>query len=245
MKVFQKIYTFWVLLVFSVFMILFLPGILIPFLFGNRWSWISYKFLWLWSWVFSQLTFIHYQFYGKENIQRGKSYIYVSNHTSFLDVPGLRLIIKGEFRPIAKKELLKIPVFGFIVKAATVVVDRSNHESRKKSIEYAKRIIAQGISMLIFAEGTQNRTQQILQPFKDGAFRIAIDTQTPILPVVVVGAGKLMPPGKLSMAPGKIKIIAGEPIPVSGLSAQDYDTVKQRTFETMKAMILQYSVSEK
>jgi 1-acyl-sn-glycerol-3-phosphate acyltransferase len=244
-KVFQKIYTFWVLLVFSVFMILFLPGILIPFLFGNRWSWISYKFLWLWSWVFSQLTFIQYQFYGKENIKRGKSYIYVSNHTSFLDVPGLRLIIKGEFRPIAKKELLKIPVFGFIVKAATVVVDRSNHESRKKSIEYAKRIIAQGISMLIFAEGTQNRTQQILQPFKDGAFRIAIDTQTPILPVVVVGAGKLMPPGKLSMAPGKIKIIAGEPIPVSGLSAKDYDTVKQRTYETMKAMILQYSVSEK
>jgi 1-acyl-sn-glycerol-3-phosphate acyltransferase len=244
-KVFQKIYTFWVLLVFSVFMILFLPGILIPFLFGNRWSWISYKFLWLWSWVFSQLTFIQYQFYGKENIKRGKSYIYVSNHTSFLDVPGLRLIIKGEFRPIAKKELLKIPVFGFIVKAATVVVDRSNHESRKKSIEYAKRIIAQGISMLIFAEGTQNRTQQILQPFKDGAFRIAIDTQTPILPVVVVGAGKLMPPGKLSMAPGKIKIIAGEPIPISGLSAQDNDSLKQRTYETMKAMIFQYSVSEK
>lgn len=185
------------------------------------------------------LTFIRYELHGKENIQKGKSYIYVSNHTSFLDIPGIRLIIPGEFRPIAKKELLKIPVFGFIVKAATVVVDRSSHESRKKSMEYAKRILSHGIPMLIFVEGTQNRTRELLQPFKDGAFRIAIDTQTPVLPMVVVGAGKLMPPGKLSMLPGKIKVIALPEIPVKDLTPKDIDALKQKTFEVMKQALLE------
>ncbi|QOI97420.1 MAG: 1-acyl-sn-glycerol-3-phosphate acyltransferase [Flammeovirgaceae bacterium] len=229
----NKIYTGWVILVFSVFMIILLPGILLPFLMGVRFTWIGYQFLWLWSWIFSQLTCIRYELYGKENIQRGKAYIFVSNHTSFLDIPGIRLMIPGEFRPIAKKELLKIPVFGFIVKAATVVVDRSNHESRKKSMEYAKRIINQGISMLIFAEGTQNRTSEILQPFKDGAFRIAIDTQTPILPLVVIGAGKLMPPGKLRMRPGTIKIIAGTEIAVNKYQPGDVSELKQQCFQAM------------
>jgi 1-acyl-sn-glycerol-3-phosphate acyltransferase len=233
----RKLYTLWCLLVFSVFMIILLPGILFPFLQGGWFTRIGYLFLWIWSWIFSQLTFIRYEFHGREHFKKGKAYIYASNHTSFLDIPGIRLIIPGEFRPIAKKELLKIPVFGFIVRAATVVVDRSSHESRKKSVAFAKQIIAQGISMLIFVEGTQNRTKEILQPFKDGAFRIAIDTQTPILPIVVIGAGKLMPPGTLRLSPGKIKIIAAPEIPVDGLTMEDAPLLKQKTFDRMKSLI--------
>jgi len=236
-KVFSKLYTFWVILVFSVFMILLLPGIMLPFLAGGRFTRIGYFFLKVWSWIFSQLTFIRYEFHGRENFKKGKAYIYVSNHTSFLDIPGLCLLIPGEFRPIAKKELLTIPVFGSIVKAATVVVDRSSHESRKRSVEYAREIVKQGLSMLIFAEGTQNRTAEILQPFKDGAFRIAIDTQTPILPMVVIGAGKCLPPGKLKASPGKIKVITTKEIPVEGLTIKDTAELKQRTFDAMKALI--------
>lgn len=161
------------------------------------------------------------------------SCIYVSNHTSFLDIPGIRLIIPGEFRPIAKKELLKIPIFGIIVKAATVVVDRSNAQSRKQSMEKLSSILTGGIAILVFAEGTQNRTKEILQPFKDGAFRIAIDTQLPIVPLVVVGAGPLMPPGTLTIKPGRIKVIAGAPIPVTGLTTDDTQTLKQQVFDTM------------
>jgi 1-acyl-sn-glycerol-3-phosphate acyltransferase len=232
-KILIKIYTLWVLIVFTVFMIVLLPGILIPFLLGRKFSWIGYSFLWIWSWIFSMLTFIRYDLRGRENIQRRTSYIYVSNHTSFLDIPGVRLLIPGEFRAIAKKELLKIPVFGFIVKAATVVVDRSNAQSRKQSMEALREILKGGISILVFAEGTQNRTQEILQPFKDGAFRIAIDSQLPIVPLVVVGAGPLMPPGTLTIKPGKIKVIAGEPISVEGLTTEDTQMLKQKTFDRM------------
>lgn len=233
MKILVKIYTLWVLIVFTVFMILLLPGIMIPLLLGPKFSRIGYFFLWFWSWIFSMLTFIRYDLRGRENIQKKTSYIYVSNHTSFLDIPGIRLLIPGEFRPIAKKELLKIPVFGFIVKAATVVVDRSNAQSRKQSIEKLRDILKGGISILVFAEGTQNRTTEILQPFKDGAFRIAIDTQLPIIPLVVIGAGPLMPPGKMDIKPGNIKVVAGKPISVEGLTTDDVQTLKQQTFDTM------------
>jgi 1-acyl-sn-glycerol-3-phosphate acyltransferase len=232
------LYKIWVFLVFTVFMILFLPGIVGPFLLGQRYGHIGYFFLYLWSWVFSQLTRITYDFYGTEHIQKGHSYIYVSNHTSFLDLPGIRMIIPGQFRPLAKKELLKIPIFGWIAQAATIIVDRSSHESRRRSIDRLKKFLAEGISILIFAEGTQNRSKEILQPFHDGAFRIAVDTQQPILPMVVIGAGKLMPPSTIEMRPGKIRIYVGEEIPTTGLTPSDVPSLKAKTFEKMTQMIL-------
>lgn len=228
-----KLYTLWVLIVFTVFMLALLPGIMIPFLLGRKFSFIGYFFLWLWSWIFSRLTYIRYDLIGRENIQPKTSYIFVSNHTSFLDIPGVRLLIPGEFRPIAKRELLKIPVFGLIVKAATVVVDRSNAQSRKQSMDKLREILKGGISILVFAEGTQNRTKEIFQPFKDGAFRIAVDSQLPIVPIVVVGAGPLMPPGTLTIRPGKIKVIAGEPVHVQGLTTENIQALKERVFDEM------------
>jgi len=239
LKLLLKLYRLWVLMVFSLFMLIFLPGLTLPFLLGRNFSWIGYGFLWLWSWIFSMLTFIRYEFYGHEYLKKGKSYIYVSNHTSFLDLPGLRLLIPGEFKPIAKKELLKLPVFGLIVRTATIVVDRSNAQSRKQSIDRMRETLADGIPALIFAEGTQNRSKEILQPFKDGAFRIAVDTQLPIVPIVVIGAGKLMPPGTTTLRPGKIKIIVGKEIDVTGLTTNDVPVLKQKTFETMRSMITQ------
>lgn len=238
-----KLYAFWVLLVFTVFMLILLPGIILPLLLGKNFTWIGYKFLMIWSWVFSMLTFIRYEFHGQEHFRKGQSYIYVSNHTSFLDIPGLCILIPGEFRPLAKKELLKIPVFGWIAGSAAVIVDRSSGESRKKSMDKLKRILLSGLSILIFVEGTQNRTKEILQPLKDGAFRIAIDTQQPILPMVIVGAGPLMPPGTLNLSPGKIKIIVAPEIPTKGLGNDDLPALKQKTSAIMKAMILQYTPS--
>jgi 1-acyl-sn-glycerol-3-phosphate acyltransferase len=238
-KIFLTLYKVWVFLVFTVFMILFLPGLVIPFFFGLRAGRIGYFFLALWSWIFSVLTFIRYEFYGRENFKKAKSYVLVSNHTSFLDLPGLAMLIPNQFRPLAKKELKKIPVFGWIAQAATIIVDRSSHESRKKSMDKLKWVLKQGISILIFAEGTQNRTKEILQPFHDGAFRIAVDTQQPIIPIVVIGAGKLMPPGTIDLRPGLIRIYVGSEIPTSGLTAQDASSLKEETFRVMTNMITQ------
>jgi len=218
-------------------MIIFFPGIVLPFVFGERFGAVGYFFLRLWSWVFSLLTFIRYRFYGRENIRKGQAYIFVSNHTSFLDLPGLTMLIPGQYRPLAKKELLKIPVFGWITKSAAVVVDRSSPESRKRSMDKLKNLLMRGISILIFPEGTQNRTSKILQPFRDGAFRIAIDTQEPVLPLVIVGAGPLMPPGTINLRPGLIRIYCGEEISTAGMTTQETQDLKDRTFAVMADMI--------
>lgn len=218
-------------------MLLFLPGIIVPAFFGPRAVSVTYFFMKAWSWVFSMLTFIRYDIIGRENIEKGKAYIYVSNHTSFLDLPGIAMTIRGQFRPLAKKELLKIPVFGWITRATCVVVDRSSGESRKKSINYLKNILNLGINILIFPEGTQNRTKEIMQPFKDGAFRIALDTQRPIMPMVVIGAGKLMPPGTINLKPGRIKIVVGQEISLSNEPVESTADLKNKTFEVLLHMI--------
>lgn len=239
LSVWSLFYKIWVGLVFTVFMIVLLPGIVLPFLLGQRFGSVGYAFLWLWSWIFSKLTFIRYKFYGRENFSKGKAYIYVSNHTSFLDIPGLTMLLPGQFRPLAKKELLKIPVFGWIARTAAIIVDRSSPESRKKSIDRLKNFLKRGISILIFVEGTQNRTKEILQPFHDGAFRIAVDTQQPVLPVVVLGAGRLMPPGTINLKPGLIRIFVGEEIPTQNMTVLQVKQLKQKAFDTMSEMIKQ------
>ncbi len=231
------LYKIWVFLVFSVFMLIFLPGIVLPAFFGPHAVSITYFFMKAWSWVFSMLTGIRYDMIGRENIEKGKAYIYVSNHTSFLDLPGIAMTIRGQFRPLAKKELLKIPVFGWITRATCVVVDRSSNESRKTSLNHLKEILNLGINILIFPEGTQNRTPEMLQPFKEGAFRIAIDTQKPLLPMVVVGAGKLMPPGTIDLKPGRIKIVVGKEISLTGNADENTAQLKQKTRDIMMQMM--------
>ena len=233
-KILTTIYSIWAISVFTFFMIMFLPFIILPIFIGNNGGKITYFFLWLWSWIFSKLTFISYEIIDRANIKKGKAYIYVSNHTSYLDVPGVRLAIRGQFRPLAKKELLKVPIFGWIVNAVTVVVDRSSAQSRKESLDRIKALIKEGISILIFAEGTQNRSKEILQPFYDGAFRLAINTQEPILPLVIIGAGKLMAPGKLSIKPGKIKVVCLPEVSVQGLAHENMEELKQNIFNQMK-----------
>ncbi len=226
------------LLVFSVFMIIYLPGILIPFVFGDKAGALGYKFLKVWSWTFSKLNFIPYKISGLQNIKSDSAYIYVCNHTSYLDLPGISLTIPTQFRPLAKKELKRIPVFGWIAQSACVIVDRSSNESRRKSMEHLKDVLAMGISILIFPEGTQNRTQDRLQPFYDGAFRIAIETQKPVLPIVVLNAGKLMPPNKFHIEPGTIKIIVGEEISTVGIDLKQTAKLKQIVYNTMDKMII-------
>lgn len=232
-----KLYLIWVLLVFTVFMIIYLPGILIPFLFGIKGAEVSFFFLKIWSGTFSILNRIPYKISGRENIEKGKAYIYVCNHTSYLDIPGISITIPTQFRPLAKKELKRIPIFGWIAQSACIIVDRSSNESRRKSMDHLKNVLAQGVSILIFPEGTQNRTSNLLQPFYDGAFRIAIETKQPILPMVVRNAGKLMPPGKIHIEPGTIEIKVGKEIKTEGLDMKDTGALKQQVYETMEGMI--------
>ncbi|WP_185153637.1 lysophospholipid acyltransferase family protein [Fulvivirga lutimaris] len=191
----------------------------------------------IWARIFSILNFIPYKIYGKKNIKKDQAYIYTSNHTSFLDIPGIVLAIPTQFRPLAKKELLKIPVFGLIARVVTIVVDRSSQESRKRSLKILKGILKDNVSILIFPEGTQNRSKEPLQPFYSGAFRMAIETGAPIMPMVVLNAGRLMPPGTISIKPGKIKVVFGEAIDCSNYSMDQVNELKDHVFQVMAKLL--------
>ncbi len=236
-RIILKIYLFWVITVFSVFMVILLPLIILPLLISSRIGMLTFYGLKIWSWIFSQLNFIYYKIEGREKIQKGRSYIYTCNHTSFLDAPGIALGIPTQFRPLAKKELKKIPVFGLIIRVVTVVVDRSSTESRQASLKKLKEILDGQISILIFPEGTQNRTKEPLQPFYSGAFRIAIETKTPILPMVIINAGNLMPPGKMRLKPGRIKVVFGDEIDCSNYTMSEVNELKDKVFKVMEELL--------
>ena len=244
-SILNKFYIAWVLFVFTSFMLFFLPGIIIPGFFGPRARAVTFFFMKAWSWVFSKLNVITYQMVDRHKIKKGKAYIYLSNHTSYLDLPGIAMTIRGQFRPLAKKELLKIPVFGWITRVCCVVVDRSSNESRRKSMQHLKDTLALGINILIFPEGTQNQSKEPLQPFYDGAFRIAIETQQPIMPMVVIGAGRLMPPKTFFIQHGKIKIVLGDEITTTGLELSDVDKLKEQVRNVMLQMLESHSTIQK
>lgn len=233
----SNFYLLWVFLVFTLSMILLLPFIILPVLIHVRIGIITLYALKVWSFVFSYLSFIRYRIIDKHHAARSKPYIYTCNHTSFLDLPGISLAIPGQFRPLAKKELLKIPLLGIIIRVVTVVVDRSSIESRKTSLKALKATLKKNVSIVIFPEGTQNRTEKLLQPFYKGAFRMAVETHTPIMPLVVIGAGKLMPPGRLYIRPGKIKVVFGKEIPTEGYTLSNIHKLKDEVFDQMQTLI--------
>ena len=218
-------------------MLLLLPLILFPALAGEATRPVSFFGLKVWATIFHTFTGVQYFAQGREHLTKYPAYIYISNHTSFLDVPALPLFIPGQFRPLGKKELLKIPVLGWIVKTVCIIVDRSDAQSRRESIIKLKGLISRGTSILIYPEGSMNRTELLLRPFYDGAFRIAIETQTPLLPMVVINAGSLFRPGTAYIQPGKIRVKFGEPIPTAGLTLHDAPVLKQQIHRMMEAML--------
>ena len=238
LKFFQFIYTIWALLVFHVFMIILFPVFIIPSLISKKGSKLSFKAIRLWSFLFSFFNRIIYKVEGKEHFKKRQNYVIISNHTSFLDTPAIPQAIDAPFKALAKKELTKIPIFGIIIKTITEVVDRSNPRSRQKSKDRLNEVLKNENSILVFPEGTMNRTDKPLQGFYDGAFRIAIDAQAPILPVVIKGAAKLMKPSSFVMKPGKVYVKLLAPISTVGLTQKELPQLKAEVVEKMQTELL-------
>ena len=199
---------------------------------------ISFFFLKLWAWGFSILTCLWFSSKGSGQIDTSRSYIYVGNHTSFLDAVAIVICIPQAFSPLGKIEMLKVPVFGWIYKRLVVMIDRSSRESRDHSVAELKDDLTQGQSILIFPEGTMNKTSDVLAPFYDGAFRLSIEMQTPILPFAILNSKAHLPrTNPLLLNPGLIKTSFGDAIEVKGLVAEDVEMLKQKTHKAIYGML--------
>ncbi|MBI5371587.1 MAG: 1-acyl-sn-glycerol-3-phosphate acyltransferase [Sphingobacteriales bacterium] len=175
-----------------------------------------------------------------------KAYIFVSNHISYLDAAMIPKAFRQPVRPLGKVEMSKVPVFGFFYRNAIVTVDRSSAANRANSVRILKSLISKGISVMVFPEGTFNMGPTPLKEFYDGAFRVAIETQTPVKPVLFLDAYRRMPhEGLFRMSPGRSRILYLEEIPVAGLTTADVPLLKEKVYRIMEQKLVEYGAGSR
>ncbi len=167
-----------------------------------------------------------------QEIVKGKSYMFIANHTSMIDIMLMLSVINNPCVFVGKVELTKIPLFGFIFKRTSITVDRSCFNSRKEVYLEAQKRLNSGLSICIFPEGLVPGDESIvLSEFKNGAFRLAIEHQIPIVPMTFYDCKKRFSYTFLSGNPGKLRVKIHPFIETRGLSLNEKDTLKKQAFE--------------
>ncbi len=239
-KILRLLYTAWALFLFILFVLTcYFYAVFKYWQKGKRAFFELFELYQWWSNTWMKLTRMKLEVEGSEYFNLRKDYIMVGNHSSSLDIFAMASSVPIPFKALAKKELQDVPVMGFLFKTGCIHVDRNNPESRRKSIEEVKVELALGYSILIMPEGTRNKTSKPLGEFKDGAFRIAIETQTPILPFVILNVRMLMPyPLNIIQGPGTIRVKYLPPVDVIGLTDEDIPNLKQNIYAMIEKILL-------
>jgi 1-acyl-sn-glycerol-3-phosphate acyltransferase len=175
----------------------------------------------------------------------GKRYVFISNHISYLDIPLiLQAIRRNTLRILGKAEMTKYPLFGYIYSRAVILVDRTTVTGRSRSVRRLKSTLAADRSVFIFPEGTFNETRRPLKEFYDGAFRIAIETQTALQPILFPDTYDRMHYSTIfSLRPGPTRAIFLPEIGVEGLTLADLPLLKHRVFCLMEEALIRHRVS--
>ena len=239
---FRIVFTIYAVTTFVILMLFFFPFIVIASFWGKvRGGNFVYHLLRVWSAIWLPITGILHRNIYESRPDPKRQYIFVANHISYLDSAIIVEAIRQPFRPLGKIEMSRIPVFGFIYKVCVVMVDRSSAENRARSIRQLKSVLKKGISILVFPEGTFNETDQPLAAFYDGAFRVAIETQTPIQPVVFLDTYSRMHYAHIfSLTPGKSRAVFLDPVEVAGLDQRDLKMLKEQVFQQMEKKLIEY-----
>lgn len=229
------IFALWALVWFVFTMLLILvPTWILGFVKEPRRTYIFIDLSRIWMGVFLPLAGIRLRIVGKEHFAPGQNYVVVCNHNSFMDVPVTSPGIPGGNKTIAKIEMARIPLFGIIYRRGSVLVDRKSEESRLRSYADMKEVLSMGLHMCIYPEGTRNRTGKPLKEFKDGAFRLAIETGKPVIPAVLFNTARVLPHNRsFYFWPGTIYMQFLPPVSVEGLQPEDTPKLRQQVFDTM------------
>ena len=206
---------------------------------------LVYKFSRFWADAFFFMTGIRYSEIVEHRYNQNEEYIFVSNHISYLDIPMMMKVVRGQkMRILGKAEMTKIPIFGSIYKRGAVSVDRSSPKARTKSLNELIGFIKKKISVFICPEGTFNTTHRPLKFFYDGAFKIAIETQKPILPILFLDTyDRLNYRSIFSLNPGKCRSVYLSSTNTEGLTLEDLPLLKQKIFDQMEEALIRYHAS--
>ncbi len=181
---------------------------------------------------------------GLENIDPSMSYVYVSNHASMFDIPAIIATIPDQIRIVYKKELEIIPVFGWGLKWGSYIgIDRGRGPKAMRSLEEAIKTIQKGASVLLYAEGTRTRDGK-LQPFKRGAFNIAVRAGIPVVPLAINGTFTILPKGSIVIRPHPVVLVLGTPIPVTGEGKEEELRLMDAVHEAIQSNYVEQNIDD-
>jgi 1-acyl-sn-glycerol-3-phosphate acyltransferase len=179
----------------------------------------------LWSRLVLTTAGVRWRASYHPGLDPSRASVYMANHQSQFDVPALILAMPADFRFVAKRELLFIPIFGWALwLAGFVFVDRGDREQAIRSLDEAAAKVHRGMSIIVFAEGTRSPDERLL-PFKKGGFMLALKAGAPIVPVSIRGSRGVLPKGSLRLRPGTIDLVFGAPIDTSAYSIESRDAL--------------------
>jgi len=225
---FYFLYRIWYYVLVLVPIVVFFPFIFATILSEKTYP-LFFKIARTWAKIILIGMGFNYKISGSDVFEEGKSYVLVANHTSMTDIMLMLVLVKNHpFVFVGKKELAQIPIFGFIYKQVCILVDRSSNKSRFQVFERAQNRIQQGLSICIFPEGGVPEEHIVLDEFKDGAFRIAIEHQLPIVPIVFFDNKKRFPFAFFSGSPGKMRAKILPIIATKGKTQEAKNELKQQ-----------------
>lgn len=232
-EIFGRLWAVWGILSFAVtFLVIFIPSMITYLIPDPKGSAVFIRIAKLWMDVWLRLVGCPVTIKGKENFAKGRSYIVTFNHNSLLDVPLSAPYVPGANKTIAKTSFAKVPLFGWFYRKGSVLVDRNSDASRRKSFEEMKNVLKKGMHMCIYPEGTRNRTNEPLKKFYDGAFKLAVETNTAIIPTLIFNTKKAVPVHKsFFFIPHKLEMHFLPPVEVSN---QTVEQLKEKVAGIMK-----------
>jgi 1-acyl-sn-glycerol-3-phosphate acyltransferase len=191
----------------------------------------------IWSRILLAVSFIRVRAMGAEKLDPAGSYVFVANHSSYMDIPALLSVLPQQFRFFAKSGLYRIPFLGWHLRwAGHLPVDRSNARNSLKSMTAgAEAIRDRHISMLLFPEG--GRSPEGLREFREGAAYIAIKAGVPIVPVGIVGMRDLLPIGSIHIRSGRVLVYVGAPISTLGVKPAGRAELTERLHGEIRALL--------
>jgi len=225
---FWLLYRIWFYILVAIPIIVLFPLLIISI---SREEWYRYffKLARIWSKFILIGMGFGYKIIREEMPDPNKSYMFVANHTSMADIMLMLVAVKNPFVFVGKQELAKIPLFGFFYKRTCILVDRSSAQSRQAVFLRAQRRLKQGVSICIFPEGGVPEEHILLDEFKDGAFRLAINHQIPVVPITFYDNKKRFSYTFFSGGPGKMRAKIHHFLPTNGLKTTDTKALNEKT----------------
>ncbi|MFM7359013.1 MAG: lysophospholipid acyltransferase family protein [Sediminibacterium sp.] len=239
----QMIYCLYAFFLFAVLTLIAFPLVMLSVLFGYyRGGNMIYAICRYWAATWFVLIGVRHRIFYEQPHDTGKQWIFVANHVSYMDIPPIVLMAPQPIRVLGKFESSRIPIFGWIYRAAVIMVDRSNPETRAQSFRELKTALKNGLSIFLFPEGTFNMQEdRPLKPFFDGAFRLAIETNTPIKPLILPDTiDRLHFKSLFTLTPGLCRVIFLEEVSVEGLSTNDIPQLREKVYQIMDQALRRY-----